>query len=82
MGVGTGVEVGMGVEVGCSAGGEDDGATGMVGERLVDVAAGSDVGPTVTAGGGVGRLIRLCATHPTPQASAPRNTSAITSTRI
>ena len=78
--VGAGVDVGAGVLVAASV----EAVVGsMVGVgATVGADAGRIVGVAVSAGVGVGRATRLCAIQPTPQASAPKSTSAATSAII
>jgi hypothetical protein len=77
-----GVEVGAGVLAGGVATGETVIGVGTNVTGTPVAVATAKVGAAAGVGDVAGRTIRLCATQPTPQASAPRNTSAITSTRI
>lgn len=78
--VGAGVDVGAGVLVAASV---EAGIGSTVG---VGATVGADIGRTVgvvvAAGVTIGRPTRLCAIQPTPQASAPKSTSATTSMMI
>ena len=78
--VGAGVDVGAGVLVAASV---EAGIGSTVGVgATVGADTGRTVGVAVAAGVTVGWPTRLCATQPTPQASAPKSTSAATSAAI
>jgi F0F1-type ATP synthase membrane subunit c/vacuolar-type H+-ATPase subunit K len=80
--VGIGVEVGAGVLAGSVATGETVIGVGTNVAGTPVAVAIARVGAAVGVGDVAGRTIRLCATQPTPQASAPKSTSATTSIRI
>jgi len=72
--VGAGVDVGAGVLVASPVEAGVGSAVGV--GATVGASVGGIAGVAVAIGVGAGRPTRLCATQPTPQASAPKTSSA------
>ena len=79
--VDTGVEVGCGVLVGDAVADESSVGVGADVAGIPVAVATAKVNVASGVGSVAGLPTKLCAAHPTPQASAPNNTSATTNTR-